>query len=285
MTRNGVATCILASPGIRAPKATGGHDPEAFVEIGSLSKILTGTAAMQLVAKGTLSLDDPLERWLDVPHRAGISLQHLLVHTSGLPRLPDTTSFVDPYRPFTERAMKDLLSRLDTLVAHEPGSHEEYSNLGYAVLGAALAAADRQPYEDLLREHVLAPLGLTEGFTAHPPRDRRLTPRGIFGRRIKPWTLDGPILPAAGMWATPSATATLLTRLLVDRALGDPAPTWQRTGKLLWHNGGTRSTSTFAGAFADGDWIFVHRMSGSTKKTDQLAVDYLKTVRNGGNNA
>ncbi|MBW1596332.1 serine hydrolase [Streptomyces sp. JJ38] len=273
-------TCIISSAGIAASRTTGGHDPDAFVEIGSLTKVVTGTAAMQLAAKGRLSLDDPLDRWLTQAPATGVTLRHLLDHTSGLPRLPPgTVSLRDPYRSFTEEAMHGLLSCLDTLLTHQPGSRPEYSNLGYALLGAALAAADHQPYEALAREHVLAPLRLADSFAAHPPPGSRvLTARGFLGRSRNTWTLDGAILPAGGMWATPAATASLLTQLIVDKALGEPAPTWQRDDKLLWHNGATRHASAFAGAFPGGEWIFIHRLSGSAKKTDQLAAAYVKTV-------
>ncbi|MDK1476668.1 serine hydrolase domain-containing protein [Streptomyces sp. 549] len=275
-----VPMCILSSPGIQASRTVGGHDPDAFVEIGSLTKVLTGTAAMRLAAEGTLALDDPLERWLTRTPPTGITLRHLLDHTSGLPRLPPGTArFRDPYRSFTEHALDGLIPRLDVLLVGEPGRSQEYSNFGYAVLGAALAAADRQPYEQLVRERVLSPLGLADHFAAHPPPDRALRATGFLRRSRRTWTLDGAILPAGGMWATSAGAAALLTRLIVDRVLGDPAPTWQRAGKLLWHNGGTRHASTFAGAFPGGEWIFIHRLGGSADRTDQLAASYLKAVR------
>ncbi|MET9503627.1 serine hydrolase domain-containing protein [Streptomyces sp. NPDC006622] len=67
------------------------------------------------------------------------------------------------------------LSRLDTLVRRPPGQGEEYSNLGYAVLGAALTAASGATYEELVTEYVLRPLDLTE-ISSNPDPDRRLLP-------------------------------------------------------------------------------------------------------------
>ncbi|MFF0287520.1 serine hydrolase [Streptomyces sp. NPDC005262] len=65
-----------------------GHDPAAFVEIGSLTKVLTGTVLVRMARAGLLGLDDPVEQWLPTSPGSGITLRHLTDHTSGLPRLP-----------------------------------------------------------------------------------------------------------------------------------------------------------------------------------------------------
>lgn len=274
-----VATCVLGSANVCTPHARYGHSPDAFVEIGSFTKVLTGTTVLRLAAEGLLGLDDPLERWLKVPPGTGITLRHLLKHSSGLPRVHPGISNADPYRSFTNESLCELLTSLDTLATAPPGEVETYSNLGYAVLGAAISAASGQPYEDLVRTRVLDPLGLNDGFAVHPPVERALIPTGLFGRRLAPWTMSGAVLPAGGMWATPRAVGALLTKVLVERELGDPADTWQRTGRLLWHDGATRNASIFAGAFGDGDWLVVHRLNGSTERTDRVAVKYLQAAR------
>ncbi|MFF7730564.1 serine hydrolase domain-containing protein [Streptomyces sp. NPDC008001] len=274
-------TCVLGSTGLCAPHTGRGHDPDAYVEIGSLTKVLTGTLLMQLAARGVLTVDDPLERWLKTPAGTGITLRHLQEHTSGLPRLPPGTTRSDPYRAFTDEALGEILARPDGLLTAPPGEKEEYSNLGYAVLGAALSAAAGAPYPELLAEHVLDPLGIRSEVTHRPPPDRSLIPAGLFGRRLRPWTMTGAILPAGGMWATPKAAARILTGLVVDRVLGEPAAAWQRSGELVWHNGATRNASVFAGALPDGRWILVHRLGGSSDATDRIAVDHLRGERCG----
>ena len=92
--------------------------------------------------------------------------------------------------------------------------------------------------------------------------------------------MTGVILPAGGLWVTPEATARLVTGLLVDRRLGEPAPAWQRAGRLLWHNGATGSASVFAGAAPQG-WILVHRLSGRSAATDRLAVETFRRFLDG----
>ncbi|MEC4019284.1 serine hydrolase domain-containing protein [Streptomyces sp. H27-D2] len=261
-----------------SPRVSHGHDADAFVEIGSLTKVLTGTAWMRMAAAGAIGADDLVDHWLDAPAGTGITLRHLAEHTSGLPRLPPDLARADPYASFNQPELQKLLRRLPAITLQPPGAEETYSNLGYAVLGAALTAASALPYEDLIREYVLDPLGLSDLVTAHPPA-QRLHSTGAFGRRRPTWTMDGAILPAGGMWATPRAAARLLTGILLDAELGPIAPTWRTAGPLKWHNGATRNASVFAGAFPNGPWVLVHRLGGAPDRTEEIALQYLTEVQ------
>ncbi|MDN3297735.1 serine hydrolase domain-containing protein [Streptomyces ficellus] len=273
--------CAITGGGL--VRAEHGHDPDAYVEIGSFTKVLTGTLLARLAEAGRLDADDRLTGWLPaVPATSGITLRQLADHTSGLPRLhplPSSTDPRDPYATLGAEEFDRILRRLDEIAVRRPGATEEYSNLGYAVLGAALEAAGGGTYEDLLREYVLGPLGVAE-VTARPPADRTLTARGLFGRPRAPWTMTGPILPAGGLWATPRAVAALVTGLLVDRALGGPALSWQSAGELRWHNGATRDASVFAGAFpGTGVWAVVHRLGGRPAGTDRAGLKLLAEAK------
>jgi D-alanyl-D-alanine-carboxypeptidase/D-alanyl-D-alanine-endopeptidase len=270
-----VPTCILTSAD--APEATDGHDLDRYVQIGSLTKPLTATVLTRLAEAGDLQLDDRIEQFLPAPSGTGITLRHLAAHTSGLPRLPPHLHRRDPYAPFDAQALDALVRRLDTLPTTAPGDTEEYSNLGYAVLGAALASATGTAYEDLLARHVLAPLGITE-ISVSPPPQLRLHRTGMFGRPVRPWTMDGAILPAGGLWATPRAAARLTVDLLVEQKLGEPTPFWQTAGPLRWHNGATRDASVFTGALPDGTWVLVHRLSGNAEQTDEIGIAQLRNI-------
>ncbi|WP_318201801.1 serine hydrolase domain-containing protein [Streptomyces sp. SCL15-4] len=268
-----IPACVLtdAAP----PRVTGGHVLDRYVQIGSLTKALTGTLLARLAEAGVAGPDDPVERWLPAPPGTGITLLHLARHTSGLPRLPPGLAGRDPYAAFGRAELERLVRGLDTVAVRPPGE-EEYSNLGYAVLGAALAAAGRAGYEELLETYVLRPAGVTE-VTARPAPGQRLTAPGLWpGTRRRPWTMDGAILPAGGLWATPRAVAALVVALLVDRRLGEPAVGWQSAGALTWHNGATRDASVFAGAMADGRWAVVHRLNGRAEDTDRAGIALLR---------
>ncbi|MFF8911625.1 serine hydrolase domain-containing protein [Streptomyces olivaceoviridis] len=272
-----VPTCVLSDRA--APILSDGHAVDRFVQIGSLTKVVTGTVMTRMAASGVLALDDPVERWLPSVPRTGITLMHLAQHASGLPRLPPGRfPRRDPYAAFDRTALERLLPRLDTLVTRLPGQAEEYSNLGYAVLGAALTAASGSTYEELAAEYVLQPLDITE-MTANPDPAQHLPAPGLLGRPRRPWTMDGAILPAGGLWATPRAAADLVVRLLVERRLGDPAPSWQTSGPLRWHNGATRHASLFAGAMDDGRWVLIHRLNAVPEETDRAGIKVLKECR------
>ncbi|WP_225825094.1 serine hydrolase domain-containing protein [Streptomyces naphthomycinicus] len=271
-----IPTCVLSDAG--PPRVTGGHAVDRYVEIGSLTKALTGTLLARMAQAGVVGLDDPVERWLPAPPGTGVTLLNLARHTSGLPRLPPRLGRRDPYAAFGPDELLVLVRGLDTLVVRPPGD-EEYSNLGYAVLGAALSAAGGAGYEELLRTYVLRPADVTE-VTAHPPAGRRLTAPGrLPGTRRRPWTMDGAILPAGGLWATPCAVADLVVRLLLERRLGEPSVSWQSAGPLRWHNGATGDASVFAGATADGRWVVVHRLNGRPEQTDEAGIEVLKRER------
>ncbi|MFJ3880792.1 serine hydrolase domain-containing protein [Streptomyces sp. NPDC090077] len=273
MLRTRTPTCVLSSAS--APRTTDGHHLDRYVQIGSLTKVLTGTAFVRMAAAGLLDTADPVERWLPAPHGTGITLQHLAEHTSGLPRQPPGLPGKDPYRGFDTTALHQVLDTCDQITVTPVGTAKEYSNLGYAILGAALSSAAQTSYEQLVHDHVLTPLGIGE-ITASPPPGRCLHPTGLFGRKRPQWTLDGGILPAGGLWATPRATADLLKGLLVDRKLGGPAPTWQTTGQVTWHNGATRTSSAFAGALPNGSWVLIHRIGGTSGDTDRMGVELLR---------
>ncbi|MFE3324947.1 serine hydrolase domain-containing protein [Streptomyces sp. NPDC059176] len=281
-TRRPVPQCVLRRG--HAPRAEHGHDAARFVEMGSLTKVLTGTALVRMARVGLVAIDDPVRRWLPEAPETGITLNHLMEHTSGLPRLPPGRygPRKDPYADFTPDRLRSIVRRLDAIAERPAGKQQQYSNFGYAVLGAALEKAAGQPYAELVSEHVLHPLGVAAEVVQSPPAGARLCARGRFGGERSAWTASGAILPAGGMWATPRALAELVTGLLVDRKLGDPAAAWQTADRLRWHNGATRDASVFAGAFDDtGDWVVVHRLGGKPATTDHLGIDLLARGRRG----
>ena len=138
---------------------TEGLPPDARFEIGSVTKTMTATLLAVLALGGALTLDDPAGRWLDAGQNADITLGQLATHTSGLPReAPNhTADGPNPYRAFTaERAEEGLRA-----VARKPGGGRAYSSFGYQLLGLVLERAAGRPYQDLLADLLLGPLGMT----------------------------------------------------------------------------------------------------------------------------
>lgn len=140
--------------------------PRSVFEIGSITKAFTGILLADMVARGEVALDDPVAKHLPegvrVPSRNGreITLLDLATHRSALPRMPDNMPR-DPSDPYPPYAMEDLYAFLATHeLRRDIGAEFEYSNIAVALLGEALARAGGRPYEELVRERVLEPLGM-----------------------------------------------------------------------------------------------------------------------------
>jgi CubicO group peptidase (beta-lactamase class C family) len=149
---------------------------ETVYRIGSVTKQFTALMLLQLVEAGKVNLSDPVEKYFPeinqirgrFPNAPPITLIQLATHTSGIAREPDDSSTYTKGPIFDWE--KTLISALShTKYAFEPGTRYYYCNIGYAILGAALGRAARQPYVDYVAEHILTPLGM--GHTGFAPNE------------------------------------------------------------------------------------------------------------------
>jgi CubicO group peptidase (beta-lactamase class C family) len=141
---------------------------DTVYRIGSITKMFTATMLEQLVEAGKVELTDPVEKYFPEVNRVQksykdappITLLQLATHTSGLSREPDHTATYVTGEP---EAWKETLIAALPQVHYEfkPGKRFSYSNIGYAVLGAALEQAAGRPYLEYLPEHIFIPLGMT----------------------------------------------------------------------------------------------------------------------------
>lgn len=134
------------------------------VVLGSLSKPLVATVAVELDRRGVVDLDEPVARWLPQLEQrlhagAGITARQLLAHTSGLPFGGTLLDVNDPGR--RPGMVLDSLGSVQLISA--PGAEYRYSSLGYVVLAAWLEATTRRPLSDLLPAELPLP---DAGYTA-----------------------------------------------------------------------------------------------------------------------
>jgi CubicO group peptidase (beta-lactamase class C family) len=129
--------------------------PETRFEIGSISKSFAGIVAVQEAEAGRLDLDVSINEilpWLGLAEPFGpITLHHLMTHTSGLPTGTEES-------PTGTGALAILGTLAPTT---PPGERFWYSNDGWKLVGAALERVTGTPVPALLRERILAPLGMT----------------------------------------------------------------------------------------------------------------------------
>lgn len=156
----------VAYHGQRRIFAFGAARPGSIFEIGSITKTFTGLILARMVEQRRVRLGDPVGRFLPpasmtaAARGAGITLSELATQHSGLPRLPDNlnTASANPYAGYTPARLLSYLRRRG--LAHPSGAPFVYSNLGYGLLGYALARAAHTSYGALLRREVTGPLRL-----------------------------------------------------------------------------------------------------------------------------
>src|SRR6516165_2021595 len=177
-------------------------DGRSILSMGSIAKVMAGQVLASMAADGTLKLTDPLAKYAPpgakVPAFAGreITLLDLASYTAGLPRelpdVPDPQPGENPFKHFQAEAYWRWLA--GATLPYAPGAGAMYSNLGFGILGDALAKAGGKPYAALLHERVAAPLGMADTTTRLSAAQ---TPRVMTGI-----DLDGKEAP---LWETPAA--------------------------------------------------------------------------------
>ena len=140
-----------------------GIAPDRPYFIGSLSKVFTATAVMQLLEEGKASLSDPVAQWLPEiifkgPDPENLTIEHLLRHRSGLVR---RQGFL-PLPSLAQLKAQDF-----SLTLHfSPGSREAYSNLNYSLLGLIVERVSGRSYADYMQDHLFQPLEMQNSVAA-----------------------------------------------------------------------------------------------------------------------
>jgi CubicO group peptidase (beta-lactamase class C family) len=129
-------------------------------ELASVSKQFTSMIIMLLQEEGKLQYDDPVEKYMDIPYR-GITIRHLLTHTSGL---PDYQAIMDKHWDKTKVAgNQDILEYLNKYAPpkdFEPGTKYDYSNTGYVLLASIAEKAAGKDFIDMCRSRIFSSLGM-----------------------------------------------------------------------------------------------------------------------------
>ena len=134
--------------------------PTANYRLASISKQFTAAGVLLLAEDGALAIDDPLRRWLPSLPAAtdGITLRHLLSHTSGLVDYEDLIPD-EQTRQVRDADVLRLLEHQERLYFHA-GSAYRYSNSGYALLALVVERASGQRFATFLRTRIFLPLGM-----------------------------------------------------------------------------------------------------------------------------
>lgn len=175
--------------------------PETLYRIGSITKLFTATAAMQLVEQGKFDIDKPLAEYLpdfSIQSRFAeprkITPRMLMTHHSGLPSDILKGMWTRNPAPFNT-----LVGQIkDEYVSTQPNTVFAYSNLGFSLLGCAVEQAAGVPYTSYVDAHLLRPLGMAHTSFAPGPA---APPRGAkaYSRNAEALEPDLRDLPAGGL--------------------------------------------------------------------------------------
>jgi CubicO group peptidase (beta-lactamase class C family) len=165
--------------------------PATAFEVGSVSKPFTATSVLQLVERAQLNISEPLSRFFPKLPYFDVTILRMLSHTSGLfdvccqpalrPRFDAFYGKSDPpytnadYLAFLEQATPELLSR--------PGTAFSYSNTAYLLLALIVEQVTGRPFDEVLQDDILDPVGLERTYVYSLMEDRRIPDRAIGYRR------------------------------------------------------------------------------------------------------
>jgi CubicO group peptidase (beta-lactamase class C family) len=256
-------------------------DADTLFEPGSVTKTWTAMLFAGMVEAGEVTPGDTLGELLPGreftdPAVAGITLEELASHRSGLPSLAPRgglgnvlTSVTWRLRgadPYAGISRDDVLDAVAGYRLRADKGTVRYSNVGMAVLGHALAERAGTPYDRLVTERVLRPAGMTRTVfvpdgAAPPPA--AATGRTAAGRPVDPWTGSGYQPAGVGGWTTVADLAAFLSATVAGTAPGAAAVTprfeedatsrigyaWFTTSygdrEITWHNGATGGFSSY----------------------------------------
>lgn len=194
--RDDVVTVATGTLNRNLPSASAAVLTDSVFQIGSISKVWTATAIMRLVEQGALTLDTPVReilpdvRIVNDEITAGVTVRHLLTHTSGI----DGDVFTDTGRG------DDTLEKYTELFAeigqnHPLGATWSYCNSGFSLLGRLIEKVTGTVWDEAMRDLVFTPLGLTHTVTLPEEAILHSAAVGHVGE-------EGVVTPA---WALPRA--------------------------------------------------------------------------------
>jgi len=169
---------------------------DTLFDIASITKPFTGLLLQDMIERGEMKLDDPVQKYLPASVRMPtrndkeITLRHLVTHTSGLPHIAPN---LDPKRAdqsFADYTVEELNAFLSGYqLTRDPGTKFEYSSLGAGLLGHVIALKAGSDYESLVVDRICGPLKMDSTRITLTPelKARFATGHNQFGEAVPSW--------------------------------------------------------------------------------------------------
>jgi CubicO group peptidase (beta-lactamase class C family) len=248
--------------------------PKTKFRLCSLSKQFTAMAIMQLHDRGLLDMDDPVIKYLpDCIKWEGVTIRHLLNHTSGITSFPKPKSWQEPY---TFEKMIETFK--DEPLEFNPGERFSYSNNGYDIMGYIIEKVTGKTYETYMKENIFEPLGMMDSgcdYCSPIIRSRASGYEFKDDEPVNPYFYDTSLLIASGglystaedmyLWDQALYTEKLVKALTLEQAftpgkLNDGSLTSYGFGWMIHdyfglreldHLGGQPGFSSYIGRYID----------------------------------
>lgn len=192
--------------------------------IGSVSKVITSFAVMNLIQEGKINLDDSILKYIpEAPAQwQEVTIRQLLSHSSGIPQ------HVGPYLPWS--SVFNAMANQPMQFA--PGTDIKYNNFGFILLSRVVELVSGQPFGSYLQTHLYSPLSMNQtGFpSARIPGNMALGYRYQNGE-MQPNQNDRPWLQ---MWGSGGIVTTINDMLRWDLAMYQGALLSPETYRLMW---------------------------------------------------
>jgi len=272
-------------------------DGDTVFDIGSLTKLFTALALADMVVRGQIAMDEPLERYLPpavhVPnfHGKPITMLDVVTYAPGLPGWPSDMPALSlgPFPDYATGRLYQALSRAKLDAA--PGTHFVYSNFGYGLLGLALARHAGMDFESLIVSRVCKPLRMdSTRIRPTPDMQARISPgHDQKLARIRSWNMPPAFAGAGALRSTandllkfvsaavglaPSPLAPVFAEMMkvlrpTDKPDTQVGAGWFITNghgdPLVWKDGGVAGYSSFLGYCATRKSGLVLLANGNTE--------------------
>ena len=171
--------------------------PRTAYRMGSIAKLMTATAAMQMAERGQMDIDQPLTRYLPefsirsrLHSTAPITPRNIMSHHSGLP-----ANFLKGMLSKNPKYFTTLVKDVqEEYVSYPPNFVFAYSNLGVTLLGAAIERTGNQNFNDYLKQSLFDPLGMRDSYFSSQPELN-----GYSNGKVAEFCRCATCLPAAGV--------------------------------------------------------------------------------------
>ncbi|MCA9062606.1 MAG: serine hydrolase [Planctomycetaceae bacterium] len=202
---------------------------DTVYRVGSVSKLFTDIAVMQLVEQGVLDLDDPVQTYLPTFQPVNdsgtpITLRQLMSHLSGLVRESPVGNYFDP----TEPTLAETIASLNrTHIVYPPGTRTKYSNAGVSVVGQVLHEKCGVSWSEQVDRTILQPLGMqNSSFAVTPAVQKRLADAWMWsydGRRFRAPDFSLGTAPAGNLYSSVHDLATFAS-VVFNQGRGSSGP-------------------------------------------------------------